>query len=164
MERWAVSTAQPTITPSASSSTVIQGSKIPRPSCSLSNVGCSSGGQPKSSPSTASARLNTHATSSSSSFSSLGSVHRHPSSPSLLLQASRTGGVKSSLHKSTSRLHLTHNNKGESSLIRSDLISAHWKEYRHTFAPIVSIFSFFFFFFLIQRIHLLWGFHFLVVS
>jgi hypothetical protein len=43
----AVSTAQPTITPSASSSTVIQGSKIPRPSCSLSNVGCSSGGSQK---------------------------------------------------------------------------------------------------------------------
>lgn len=75
-------------------------SKIPRPS---------SGAQPKSSPSASSARP-------------LTGTARHPS---LLLP--RTGVKPSSslhpLHKSTSRLHLTHNNKGES--LRSDLISAH---------------------------------------
>jgi len=109
--------AQPTATCS------IQGSRIPRPSSSI----ISSGGQPKSSPSAASARLVTHATSSSSS--GLSAAHRHPSSPSLLLQGNNsrtatTAGVKSSsLHKSTSRLHLTH--KGESTLVRSDLVSAH---------------------------------------
>lgn len=104
----------------------IQGSKIPRP-----NSVSSSGGQSKSSPSAVTARLASHATSSSS----IAAVHRHLSSPSLLLQANRTTtttGVKSCipshLHKSTSRLHLTHNSKGESSLIRSDLVSAHWKE------------------------------------
>lgn len=109
----------------------IHGSRIPRPSSS-------SGGQPaKSSPSAATARLGSHASSSSSAM--LAAAHRHPSSPSLLLQANNrtttttTSGVKSCipsshLHKSTSRLHLTHNNKGESSLIRSDLVSAHWKE------------------------------------
>jgi hypothetical protein len=105
----------------------IQGSRIPRPNSSSSLI--SSGGQPpKSSPSAASARLVTHATSSSPGLSA---AHRHPSSPSLLLQGNNrtttatTAGVKSSssLHKSTSRLHLTH--KGESSLIRSDLVSAH---------------------------------------
>lgn len=106
----------------------IHGSRIPRPSSS-------SGGQPaKSSPSAATARLGSHASSSSSAM--LAAAHRHPSSPSLLLQANNrtttttTSGVKSCipsshLHKSTSRLHLTHNNKGESSLIRSDLVSAH---------------------------------------
>lgn len=106
----------------------IQGSRIPRPNSSSSSSLISSGGQPpKSSPSAASARLVTHATSSSPGLSA---AHRHPSSPSLLLQGNNrtttatTAGVKSSsLHKSTSRLHLTH--KGESSLIRSDLVSAH---------------------------------------
>ncbi|KAI9557373.1 hypothetical protein GHT06_017201 [Daphnia sinensis] len=101
----------------------IHGSRIPRPS--------SSSGPAKSSPSAATARLASHASSSSSAML----AHRHPSSPSLLLQANNrttattTSGVKSCipshLHKSTSRLHLTHNNKGESSLIRSDLVSAH---------------------------------------
>ncbi|KZS09899.1 Uncharacterized protein APZ42_025721 [Daphnia magna] len=92
----------------------IHGSRIPRPSSS-------SGGQPaKSSPSAATARLGSHASSSSSAM--LAAAHRHPSSPSLLLQANNrtttttTSGVKSCipsshLHKSTSRLHLTHNNK-----------------------------------------------------
>ncbi|XP_057366386.2 serine-rich adhesin for platelets-like [Daphnia carinata] len=104
--------------------TAIHGSRIPRPSSS-------SGGQPaKSSPSAATARLASHASSSSSAM--LAAAHRHPSSPSLLLQANNrttttTSGVKSCipshLHKSTSRLQLTHN-KGESSL-RSDLVSAH---------------------------------------
>ncbi|EFX89639.1 hypothetical protein DAPPUDRAFT_94923 [Daphnia pulex] len=106
----------------------IQGSRIPRPSSSSSSLISSGGQPPKSSPSAASARLVTHATSSSPGLSA---AHRHPSSPSLLLQgnnrttATTTAGVKSSssLHKSTSRLHLTH--KGESSLIRSDLVSAH---------------------------------------
>lgn len=87
-------------------------SKIPRPSSGAQH-------QTKSSPSAQSARPLT-ATSSA----------RHPSSSSLLprttVVAAAMVGVKPSsspLHKSTSRLHLTHN-KGESSL-RSDLVSAH---------------------------------------
>lgn len=103
---------KPGLTPVSTTQQTTLGSKIPRPS---------SGAQPKSSPPAQSARPLTAASSA---------PHRHPSSSSLLPRtaaaAAPMAGVKPSsspLHKSTSRLQLTHN-KGESSL-RSDLVSAH---------------------------------------